>query len=152
MARGFAQLEFGFYLLALSKFLIFVWKYHFTISVHSCPIIFPSLPRKWEVFWDPEAASLCCVRNTKCLYFLLLAASSFSLTTKVEAMVCKVFTSFCFLCDGFTNVFTTVVLHIFYFNKMFLKNVTIFLNLWHHFGFDYFMCSFLWCSNLKRRN
>ena len=96
-----------FSLLALSKFLTFVWKYHFTIAVHSCPIIFPSLPRKWEVFWDPEAANLSCVRNTKCLYLLLLAASSFSVT-KGEAMVCKVFTSFCFLCDGFTNVFTTV--------------------------------------------
>lgn len=108
VARGFAQLEFAFSLLALSKFLIFVWKYHFTISVHSCPIIFPPLARKWEVFWDPEAANLSCVRNTKCLYFLLLAASSFSLTTQGEAMVCKAFISFCFLCDGFTNVFTTV--------------------------------------------
>lgn len=62
-------------------------KYHFIISMHSCPIIFPSLLRKQEGFWDSEAA------NIRCLYFLFLATSSFSLLIG-EEIVCKVLSFF----------------------------------------------------------
>lgn len=74
-----------FYLLALSKFLIFVWKYHFTISVHSCPIIFPSRQGNEKYFETQKLPAYVVSETLKCLYFLLLAASSFSLTniTKV---------------------------------------------------------------------
>lgn len=124
---------------------------NFVIPMNSCLIIFLSLPRKQAAFGDWKAANMSRVSNSRCLHFLLLATSSFSLTMNWGSNSVQRIYFYLLFCLMFYWCLHNKWLQIFYFNKMFSR-------MWHYFSefmtslWLWLFCWFWGYAKLKRRS